>query len=274
MSARPPPPPQAAKAAEPMADPQCCQGVGTTMVGHFATRLEVEAAKAGGSLTAAQIRAVARHFVEAEQSRFKAYYRRAWDDCTRARDALRWEGARDQPFERILMRRFAHLFPPRSGDEGGEGILSRRMIPGFFLAMDKMIGPTLLEQCRQRCAAILARHPGRGSGHDWRAIHADPEARMLIDDVLMVVARTFSDFRKRRAWFMDLVNARLTPSRDGARDGEWQLTEATFAALMRALFADLGTQVHADPTLVRVRWGDAAHDALCRFILHLERPMT
>ncbi len=244
------------------------------MVGHFATRLEVEAAKAGGSLTAHQIRILAQRFVESEQSRFKAYYLRVWDDCTRSREALRWEGARDQPFERILMRRFAHLFPPRSGDDGGEGVLSRRMIPGFHLAIDKMIGPTLFEQCRQRCAAILDRHPGTGGSHDWRAIHADPEAAMLIDDVLMVVARTFADFRKRRAWFMDLVNSRLTPARGGGRDGHWQLNEAAFAALMCALFADLGARAHADPARIRARWGDAAHEALCRFILHLERPLS
>lgn len=265
----PPPPPN-----PPAAGPQCCRTVGSTMVGHFATRLEVEAAKAGGSLTAAQIRAVAQHFVEAEQSRFKAYYQRAWDDCTRERDALRWEGERDQPFERILMRRFAHLFPPRSGDEGGEGILSRRMIPGFHAAIDKIIGPTLFEQCRQRSAALVARHTAPNGHHDWRAIHADPEAARLIDDVLMAVALSFADFRKRRAWFLDLVNTRLGPARSGARDERWRLSDAAFAALMRALFADLGAMAHADPAGIKGRWGDGAHDALCRFILHLERPMT
>jgi hypothetical protein len=266
---RPPlPPPQTET------EPRCCQDVGTTMIGHFATRLEVEAAKAGGSLDAAQIRALARHFIDSEQSRFKAYYRRAWDDCSRARDTQLWDGARDQPFERILMRRFAHLFPPRSGDDGGEGILSRRMIPGFHMAVDKMIGPTLFEQCRRLSAAMLERHPARGGGHDWRAIHADPEAALLIDDVLMVVAHTFADFKKRRAWFLDLVNSHLTPARGGARDEHWHLSESAFAALMRALFADLGALAHADPARVKARWGAAAHEALCRFILHLERPMS
>ncbi|EME72077.1 hypothetical protein H261_00820 [Paramagnetospirillum caucaseum] len=274
MSTRRPPSPPAPQAAESTTDPQCCQGVGTTMVGHFATRLEVEAAKAGGSLTAAQIHALAQRFVESEQPRFKTYYRRAWDDCTRMREALRWEGARDKPFERILMRRFAHLFPPRSGDDGGEGILSRRMIPGFHMAIDKMIGPTLFDQCARRCAAILEHHPREGGGHDWRAIHADPDARMLIDDVLMVVAHYFSDFRKRRAWFVTMVNSHLAPARAGARDEHWQLSESAFAALMRALFSDLGALAHADPARVRSRWGDAAHEALCRFILHLERPVA
>lgn len=271
MVTRTPPPNQNPPAA---AGPQCCRTVGSTMIGHFATRLEVEAAKAGGSLTAIQIRAVAQHFIEAEQSRFKAFYQRAWDDCTREREALRWEGERDQPFERILMRRFAHLFPPRSGDEGGEGILSRRMIPGFHMAMDKIIGPTLFEECRRRSAALVERHTTATGHHDWRAVHADPDAVRLIDDVLMVVAQSFTDFRKRRAWFMDLVNTRLSPAKGGARDEHWRLGESAFAALMRALFADLGARAHADPAEIKGLWGEAAHDALCRFILQLERPMA
>lgn len=270
MSARRPP----QHDPHPEAEAQCCQGVGATMVGHFATRLEVEAAKAGGSLTASQIRALARRFVESEQARFKAYYQRAWNDCTQSRAAQQWEGAREQPFERILIRRFAHLFPPRSGDEGGQGVLSRRMIPGFHMAMDKMIGPTRFEQCRRRAAAILERHPGGGGAPDWQAIHADPEAARLIDDVLMLVVGAFTDFKKRRVWFTTLVNSHLTPARSGDRDEHWQLGESDFAQLMWALFADLGAMAHADPAQVKARWGDAAHAALCRFILHLERPMA
>ncbi|TAN60893.1 MAG: hypothetical protein EPN20_13170, partial [Magnetospirillum sp.] len=166
--------------------PRCCQAVGTTMVGHFATRLEVEAGKAGGSLTAAQIRALALRFVESEQARFGGFYQRAWDDCTLVREAHLLESARRMPFDRILMRRFAHLFPPRTGDDGGTGILSRRIIPGFNLAIDKMIGPTLYQQCQQKCEAVVDRHAlGRGDGWDWEAVYADADAKALVNDVLV-----------------------------------------------------------------------------------------
>lgn len=235
------------------------------MIGHFATRLEVEANKAGGSLTVAQIRAVARHFVEAEQSRFKAYYNRAWDECSQLRETLRWESSRSKPFDRILMRRFAHLFPPRTGDDGGTGILSRRMIPGFHMAIDKMIGPTLYQQCQQRCEVILERHALAGGGWNWRAVHADSEATALINDVLVVVARYFTSFNKRRAWFLEIVNSHLAPARHGARDEHWLLSESAFSALMHALFADL------DPASIRTRGGDNPQEALSEFFRHLKR---
>ena len=241
------------------------------MVGHFATRLEVEAAKAGGSLSAARIRALAQRFVESEQARFGGFYQRAWDDCTRLREAHQLESARRMPFDRILMRRFAPLFPPRAGDDGGAGILSRRIIPGFTLAIDKMIGPTLHEQCQTKCEAILERHALGNDGWDWEAIYADADAKALVNDVLVVVAHYFSSFDKRRSWFMEMINGHLASVRRGAADEHFRLGESAFSALMRALFDDLAATMRADPRSVRSRWGDHTFAALDEFFRRLDR---
>jgi hypothetical protein len=240
------------------------------MIGHFVTRLEVEAGKAGGSLTAPQIRALAERFVEVEQSRFRPLYQRAWDECTISRETHLLESSRRMPFDRVLMRRFAHLFPPRTGDDGGEGILSRRIIPGFTLAIHKMIGPTLQQQCHTKCEAVMERHAQAHGGWDWDAIHADAEIKALVNDVLVVVAHYFSVFDKRRGWFMDMVNGQLTPVRRGASDEHFRLGESGFSALMRALFADLETSLHRDPRAVRARWGDETVEALTAFFRRLD----
>ncbi|CAA7614553.1 hypothetical protein [Magnetospirillum sp. SS-4] len=254
----------------PASGPRCCETVGATMIGHFATRLEVEAGKAGGSLTAARIRALARHFVETEQARFHAYYQRAWDECTIRRETVLLENSRRMPFDRVLMRRFAHLFPPRTGDDGGEGVLSRRIIPGFTLAIHKMIGPTLQRQCHDKCEAIMERHALDRGGWNWDAIHGDPETRAVVNDVLVVVAHYFSSFQRRRDWFMDMVNGQLTPVRRGASDEHFRLGESGFSALMRALFADLEASLRRDPGGVRARWGADAVDALELFLRRLD----
>ncbi|MDO8605665.1 MAG: hypothetical protein Q7R40_03935 [Phaeospirillum sp.] len=255
----------------PEQGPRCCQTVGSAMVGHFATRLEVEAGKAGGSLTAVQIRTLAQRFVESEQARFSGFYQRAWDECTLAREAHLLESARRMPFDRILMRRFAHLFPPRTGDDGGADILSRRIIPGFNMAIDKMIGPMLYQQCQQKCEAIVERHALGNDGWDWEGVHADPDAKALVNDVLVVVAHYFSSFEKRRAWFMEMVNSQLTPVRRSASDEHFRLGESAFSALMRALFDDLAATMRADPLSVRSRWGDHTFEALNVFFHRLER---
>ncbi len=240
------------------------------MVGHFATRLEVEARKAGGSLTAAQIRNLAQRFVDSEQVRFSAYYQRAWDDCTKLRQTQTLEAERRMPFDRILIRRFAHLFPARAGDDGGEGVLSRRIIPGFTLAIDKMIGPTLRAQCHDKCEAILERHAVSGEGAAWDSVYHDPEAKALVNDVLMVVAHYFTGFDKRRAWFLEIVNSHLAPVPKGEADEYFLLGESGFSALMRALFADLATKARTNPRGVANRWGEGAAAALNVFILRLD----
>ena len=67
------------------------------MIGHFTTRLKVEARRAGGSLTAEEIRAVAERFLGTEQPRFAPVFRRSWDECSRAREAHQFEAARRRP---------------------------------------------------------------------------------------------------------------------------------------------------------------------------------
>ncbi|HTH17080.1 MAG TPA: hypothetical protein VL974_10535, partial [Magnetospirillum sp.] len=167
----------------PPAGPKACEAIASTMIGHFATRLEVEARKSGGALRAEDIRVIAERFLAEEALRFQPALQRSWDQCTKAREAKQWQSARRNPFDRILAKPFADLFPPRTGDDGRQGVLSRRVLPGFHLAVDKMIGPALFETCQRKCQAIMDRHR-RGNGDtDWKAVHADAETHALTSDV-------------------------------------------------------------------------------------------
>lgn len=250
--------------------PRACEAIANTMIGHFATRLEVEAHKQGGTLTAEAIRALAERFLAEEAARFQPTLKRSWDACTAAREAKQWESARRHPFDRILAKPFAHLFPPRQGDDGGQGTLSRRMLPGFHLAVDKMIGPALYEQCQRKSQAILERHRQNSGGYAWPAIHADAEARALTNDVLVVVAHYFAHFERRREWFLALVNSHLTTVAADAVDAHWRLTEHGFAELMRALFAELKRQMAESPEALRKRYGDHTVETVEAFLKRLD----
>jgi hypothetical protein len=251
--------------------PKACQAIANTMIGHFTTRLEVEAAKNGGSLSGAAIRALAEHFLKAEGSGFLPVFRRSFDGCTVAREAKQWESARRRPFDRVLMKAFAPLFPPRQGDDGGRGVLSRRVIPGFNLAIDKMIGPMLYEQCQRKSQAILDRHRTSAGTYDWDHIYADSETHALTTDVLVVVAHYFSNFERRRDWFLALVNSHLAPATPGAPDATWLLTEHAFAELMRALFADMRAQMVSHPQALRKRYGEHTIETVTEFFRRLEQ---
>ncbi|CCG40074.1 hypothetical protein [Magnetospirillum molischianum] len=247
-----------------------CRDVGTTMISHFVTRLEVEAAKVGGSLSAAEIRALAQHFLTAEQDCFGTYYQRAWDDCSHLREALQFEHTRKRPFDRILMRRFSYLYPPRLFDEGRDGVLSRRMIPGFVLAIDKMIGPTLRERGERICTDILVRHSSADGRCDWNAVYTDSETIALIDYILGTVAQTFTDFERRRTWMIDLIDSHLAPADPAAPDAHWTLGQGGFIVLMRAMFSDFARRLQADPAAARAFWGSAAFTTIAQFLFHLD----
>lgn len=249
--------------------PKACEAIAHTMIGHFATRLEVEAARSG-PLSADAIRHLAEAFMTSEFAHFHATYLRSYDSCTATREARQWESTRKRPFDRVLMKAFAHLFPSRQGDDGGQGLLSRRVIPGFNLAIDKMIGPTLYEQCQAKSQAILDRHRN-SSGHDWKAIHADPQTHALTNDVLVVVAHYFTHFERRRDWFLSLVNSNLAKAAPEAADSHWLLTEYGFAELMRALFADLQASVLSAPARFSQRYGEHTLDTVTVFLRRLAR---
>lgn len=256
--------------SSPPAGPAACSAIANTMIGHFTTRLEVEARRAGGSLTAEAIRALSERFMAEEGLRFAPALQRSWDACTQSREAAQWQSARAHPFDRLLTKPFAHLFPARRGDDGGQGVLSRRLLPGFHLAVDKMIGPALFEQCQRKAQAILDRHRRADDSIPWDAVHADAEAHALSGDVLAVVAHYFANFHRRRDWFMDIVNSHLAPVAADAPDAHWRLTEHGFSELMRALFADLRARLAADGAALRQRYGEQTVEAFEAFFHRLD----
>lgn len=246
------------------AGPHYCAAISATMLGHFLTRLQDEARRVGGALTYDQIASAATRYIQ-EFHRFDGVLQHSYDDCSRAREAVAWDKTRRRLFDRVLMKRFAHLFPARSGDDGssGEAILSRRVIPGFNLAINKMIGPILHDQCQQRAHSILERLRGKSGATDWSLVQDDIEARALVNDVLVVVAHYFENFEKRRDWFMTLVNSNLAPPAADDPDPNWQVTPQVFQRLMQALFEDLFRMMlidHGSP--VRARYGEHSLETL------------
>lgn len=248
----------------PSTGPNACAAIADTMISHFTTRLEVEARKHGGTLTAEAIRALADTFLTEDAPRFHPVLQRSFDECTRTRQDRQWESSRTQPFERILTKPFAHLFPPRQGDDGGSGLLSRRLLPGFAMAVTKMIGPALHDQFQRKAQAILDRHHRPSGGYDWVAIHADEQTRALTQDALVLVAHHFAQFRRRRDWFLEMVNSHLAPSR--GLDATWRLSEHGFTEMMRALFADM----RANMGVLRQRHGDQTAEMVEAFLQKLE----
>ncbi len=253
--------------------PQACVSIAHISIELLAKQLD-EAAQKNGSLTPAQIRAVIYSFQERKAHDYAEMYTQQYDLCQRLWEAAQWQKARRSPFDRILVKRFSHLFPPRSGDDGqaNNGNVSRRIIPGFIAAITKMIGPQLYEQCHKKCLAVLDRHQDESTTlPDWQAAYTDPDIRQLTNDILMVVAHYFSHFSKRRDWFLMIVNSNLAPAEsDFDAEKNWQLTPPVFKEIMLALFEELRTAVNHDSSRMRQAYGDDTVENLKEFLTILE----
>ncbi len=253
--------------------PQACVSIAHISIDLLAKEL-IACAQRNGALSEAQLTAVINSFQERKAEDYADMYAQQYELCQRLWEAAQWQKARRSPFDRIIVKRFSHLFPARTGDDGqgATGNVSRRIIPGFIAAITKMIGPQLYEQCHKKCLAVLDRHQDESTTlPDWQAAYTDPDIRQLTNDILMVVSHYFSHFSKRRDWFMMIVNSNLAPAAETDDDRNWQLTAPVFKEIMLALFEELRTSLNTDSTRMRQAYGDDAVENLGEFLKRLER---
>ncbi|MCH8237145.1 MAG: hypothetical protein IIC06_03130, partial [Proteobacteria bacterium] len=131
----------------------------------------------------------------------------------------------------------------------GPDEVSRRILPGFFLALGMMLGPEVVEDYQEKCRVIVKRVKGSGKGvFNWESVYGDKEAKALILEAEISLAGYFEDLDKRTTWFLNLVNANLTPVDFGAGEPAtyWELNEAGFRKFLNALLSGLREQLDTD----------------------------
>ena len=166
------------------------------------------------------------------------------------------------------MKRFSHLFPPAESLEDDISV-SRRALPGLFLAFDKMAGSEFMQQCHGAGRRIFKdAKEERGDRFRWSEFYEDGEINDLIDDLMVVIAWCFKDFDTRLRWLLDLINSNLAPPDEYTFEGEdvhaWFLTEAGLLELLRGLFSDFTDKLGGEDGRRRVehRYGEKAFATL------------
>jgi hypothetical protein len=203
-------------------------------------RLRHEARARGGKLTLADLERLADDFHD-KSAALRQAFEMTFEAYARARERAKVAQNRQYPFNRLLVRRFEHLLA--RGD--GPGI-PRRVLPGFFMAVEMMLGPQVHDAYQEHCRAIVERiREAQGGKFGWPDLYADAEAATLAFDALVAMAAYFADFDKRARWFLTVVNGNLGPAHAGAtpEQAAWQLNDVAFRGLLAALFADLRDSV-------------------------------
>lgn len=179
--------------------------------------------------------------------------------------------SREYAFHRLMVSHFEHLLPQHRGDPG----VPREILPGFFRALDMMLGVETVENYHDRCQTIVDRvRAERGADFRWPAVYNDPETRELLIEPLIVMASYFDDIDRRVVWFVDLVNGHaetLAHHRGVDPKSIPQLTEETFRTILAALYRQV-REVMGDTarcSAIEARFGAEACVRLARLTARL-----
>ena len=234
------------------------------IVGTFTDRLKSEAAIRGGHLTTADIDRIASD-LDSKRTQLEAVFRRTFENYVQARERAAFDHARQFPFDRLIVNTFADLFSLRRADLDGDNRVTRKVLPGFFMALDRMLPPERLAEYQDRCRKILGKIAGGDERVlDWSALYADNDANILLLDALTALAPYFEAFEKRRNWFLPLVNDNLQVD----DEDDWELTPRGFVNLTLAIFTPLRQELKdiAGRARMMERYGPADCQNLQRII--------
>lgn len=210
-----------------------------TVVSTFTDRLKSEAQKRGGYLTVEDIDRLSNEF-DRKRGDLEKVFELSFAQFVRARERAAFDHARQYPFDRLIVNTFAGLFARDRVAEDGDAAVTRRVLPGFFIALDKMLGAAAIEELHAKCRKVVARlADGSEAEFNWELLYGDAEAQVIGLDALISFAPYFEDINKRKDWFVPLINGSLDSS------DEWALSEAGYYNLVAEMFSPL-RQVLAD----------------------------
>jgi hypothetical protein len=243
----PAPKPQAPAKPMDMSSPKdASKALAETVVGAFVDRMKSEAQAKGGHLTIRDIEAMQVEFDRQTQA-LRGMFEKSFEVYVKARERAVWDQHRNYPFDRLMVKKFSHLF--KDGDQLGKDDISRRILPGFFVALGMMLGPDVVEEFQEKCRRIVDRVKGSGkSVFNWDDVYSDNEARAVSIDAEVAIAGHCQDIQKRAVWFVNIVNNHLAPVDPGthANVAGWEMTEAGFRKFLNAVFSDLRQTLETD----------------------------
>ncbi len=244
----------------------------------FKIRAAAESSKEG--LSARDIEGLIDDFMQKGRDKTLVNFQQKFEEILREHERDIWDRTRTRPFERVLIQRFCHLFPSEGELDKGNGLISRRLIPGFLKTMEQMVGFEQCERFRRDTKDLITRLKNDDEDHfRWYDIYDNRTANGLVDEALATAALTFDAFEKRIIWLLFSVNAQLVTAEYYAFEGEtvnsWKLDRLGLIAMLDALYAPLAKQAKkaAGRTEIERRYGMRAAAAIGHLLMRIEAEM-
>ncbi len=201
----------------------------------------LDEAAVDGRVEMADVRRVGAALMSAEGP-LAAVYAQAEANCEKIFAAVATERHRGDRLGRLLVSTFSPLL-----DDPAAG-LERKHLGQFFAAVRMIVGEQTYDELKARCFSIAEAHRTPDGLVDWKGFYRNPESRVVLERVLVTVARSFRRFDPRKDWFLILMNQSPTSTSLGSsafvpkkRDDKspGAFTEGHMCRLFKALFADM-----------------------------------
>lgn len=192
---------------------------------------------------------------------------RAFDQYIISRDSQGGSHARNRPFDRVVVAKFADLFLQDDELADEPDGFSRRILPGFFAALGMMMGSDTINEKQEQCRRVYDRMKGTDEEEfDWDAFYANEEVREVTLDALIRISFHFNNWEKRSDWFINIINGHLGPDTcpNDPQGKPWSFSRQAFLTLMNSLLADLKSELQSESGRQAIiqRFGSTACDDL------------
>lgn len=202
----------------------------------------------GGSLSVQDLQALNKEF-EQQTKDLKNVLDKSFEDYVTAREKASWSQARKYPFDRMIVKTFSNLLEDDSRKLRRSDSVSRRILPGFFMALSMILGPDKLEGYQGKCRAVVKLvKKAYGDKFEWEDIYESDDARAIVIDALIDIAHGFDDIEKRADWFIDLINAHLPPPDENTTqtEADWTFTTDGFKQFFKVMMSDLNDALESE----------------------------
>lgn len=217
--------------------------IAESVISSFVDRMRAEAENKGGALTLRDLDILRVEF-ESQINDLTNVFERSFEVFVKARERAANADDRAYPYDQVMVDTFGYLFDE---DEKLDSV-SRRMLPGFYLALNMMLGHDMVEAHQATCRTVVSNLVDVTGVVDWDAVYQTPEVRQALLESLIAIAGHFEDFEKRCAWLEHLINGHLARAGDGAPENvlNWQISKRGVRKFLRALFGELTLELATD----------------------------
>ncbi len=241
-----PPPPEPVIKVDMSSPESASRVLAETMVRSFVDKMKAVAEAKGGHLSVKDLEDMQSDF-DRQAEALSGALAQSFEVYVKARERSVWDQQRSYPFDRLMVKKFSHLF--NEGETLGPDDLSRRMLPGFFVALGMMLGPDVVDEHQEKLRGVVERVKAEGkSVFNWDDVYKDKTSQGVSLNAEVAIARHFDEYDKRSEWFINMVNDHLAPAEPGSHPNavNWQLTLRGFEKFLGALLEDLRGHLETD----------------------------